>query len=242
MAKEQQHDDTQAQNSALMLLARQELYTRFTPEELIQAGIYYIPPGIDVRFVPAASMFLFEGLTEGRVKFIKLHNWDRPAASVRFNTKHKYATYRNVDKAEVHRMLVGALARAEGGYRKVTEALDLRLQDQQVQYAEAKEAWEGKKIRLEAYLENMDAYEFTISNYFKHYTYYQVTIKYVERGQVGYLEQHLAKTKTNIIFISEALTHKHREHQHKQIEKYLNSLEHVITGNTTDLFAKKKGE
>lgn len=233
------HEYKQQQNDALMLLSRKEMFKTFTAGELVETGIYYIPPGVDVRFVPVDSMPLFEPFTHGKIKLLKLHNYGRPATSVRFNTKHKYATYRNVDKAEVHRMIVSELEKAQNRFTKATEDLDLTNDDQLALFAKSKQEYEKKTGILNEYFENLDSYEFTVSNYFKNYTYYQATIRYKEGSSVGYIEQHLAKTKINIIFISEELTHKHKEHQHKKIEKYLNSLQQVITGNTTDLFAYK---
>lgn len=233
------HEYKQQQNDALMLLERKEIFTSFTNSELIETGIYFIPSGIDVRFVLVSSMSLFEPFTHGKIKFIKLHNYGRPATSVRFNTKHKYATYRNVNKVEVHRMIVSELERAQNRFKEATEKLDLTDQEQLALFTSSKLGYEKKTGMLNEYLENLDSYEFTVSNYFKNYTYYQATIKYHENGSSGYIEQHLAKTKANIIFISDELTHKHKEHQHKRIEKYLNSLDQVITGNTTDLFAHK---
>lgn len=229
----------QQENDALMLLGIREIFTRFTNEDLIETGIYFIPPEVDVRFVPVASMHLFEPFTHGKIRFLKLHNYDKPATSVRFNTKHKYATYRNVDKSQVHRMIVSELGRAEDRYQQNKETLDPSDPQQLALFTISKEEYEKKTGILNEYLENIDSYEFTVSNYFKFYTYYQATIRYKENNNVGYIEQHLAKTKTNIIFISDELTHKHKEHQHKKIEKYLHSLEPVIKGNTTDLFAHK---
>ena len=97
--------------------------------------------------------------------------------------------------------------------------------------------WIG--LKQAHYLQNINSYEFTLSSYFKNYTYYQATIRYKENDSVGYIEQHLAKTKLNIIFISEELSHKHKEHRHKKIEKYLKSLDQVLQRNTADLFAQK---
>lgn len=229
----------QQEDEVIKLLKNKDLFVSFTNEELIERGIYFIPPGEDVRFVSEASMALFERYSHNKLKILKLHNYGRPATSVRFNSKHKYATYRNVNKMDVQDMIVIELHLAEENFAKAIENLDLEDPDQLALIKNLEEEYQNKTNTLKYYLENIDSFEFTLSSYFKYYTYYQVTIRYRENGTTGYIEQHIARTKANIIFISEELSHKHKEHKHKKIQKYLQSLDQVLSRNTTDLFAQK---
>ena len=224
---------------AVPLLEDESLYRSFSQHELFEYGVFFLPLEADVRFVPVEHMRVFKPFAGHVLKFIKLHNYNKPATAVRFNTKHKYATYRKVAKEKVEAFLLKQLEDMEEDLDKRLEALDLSNPEQATLVKDLQDEYRRKTESLSFYLGALEQYDFTLSNYFKYYVYYQAHIRYEDQGQVVSLEQHVATTKPNIIFIAEAFTHKQKAHSNKRIEQYLHSLEPVYSSSYIDLYAKK---
>jgi hypothetical protein len=206
------------------LLAKNELFVSYSQKELIEYGIYFLPPDHDVRFVSEANMHLFVPFITNTIKLLKVLNYDQPAIGLRFTLKHKYSTIRNVPKERVRRLLEQLIEELKPVAGASPEIIENNL---------------CKQEELERYLRHQDNYTFTLSSYLKDYHYYQASIRYQDsNAAIMSQNHHIAKTRANIIFVSDELYKGHKTHSNKIIEKELGSMLRVAQLQSLDLFAR----
>lgn len=203
---------------------------KISDKKCLQLGIGLIPYEyvslIDAKHMEEFAPYAFT-VNEG----IKIHNWRKPAITLSFGQKHKYASRQISEDAEK----IEELERLLNSVTKKSEKLGSTLSNRQ-------------RARLEKILSAPEKYDLLLSSYYKFYTYPTVAYKYIDYSDPDFpLGKYVSKngniaiTKKNIIFVDfKHLNNKKHVYSSKVIEKKLLSYEKVYAEESMDLFARLK--
>lgn len=203
-------------------------------------------------YVAASEMQSFSKLEDFDCRTIKLINFNRPAIRISYFRKHKYF----MDKKPLR--------------RQVLALIDGEIQDLLRKLGKAEQACEdyGKNnmivpdelvknrqqiIEELEYLKKLakdsGSYQFSISNYDRHYIYSYINYKYIENGRIETDNSHLIKHKLNpddtikkecknVIFVDEVAIAQPVSYDNKKITDFLNSFSKKIHCGTFDLYVR----
>lgn len=194
---------------------------------------YYIPMQYMKEFKP----FYRPGKP---LKNLKLVNYDKPAVSLSFFSKHKYSIQRDVAPADVELHL--------RNYRD--ELLDRSLV-QQLNSVQNQELRQVDQI-LRAVRDNPEAYQACFSNYYHRYYYWYCTYRYFDdlaSQKTSTSSEHLLKhterpghevhQRINIIFVDMEHIKKPMANDHKQIDRELATFPIQLRQGITTLYLRK---
>ncbi len=173
-------------------------------------------------------------------KNLKLLNFNRPAISLSFFSKHKYAIQRQPQPDEV--LLHLTTQRHELLNRSLVQPLTI-TQQQQLQQADE---------LLRTLRQHPDAYQACFSNYHHYYQYWYCAFRYFEDAtltQAATSSEHLLKhtervvgqvhERLNIIFIDPHYITRPVPHDHKRIDRELDTFPTQIRQGVTTLYLRK---
>ncbi len=197
---------------------------------------YFIPMQYMREYAP---YFRFD---KSPYKNLKLINYDRPAISLSFFSKHKYSIKRNINQGDALAHLKAF--RDELLNRSLVQQLTAR---QQEKLRETDELFRAMR-------DNPDQYESCFSNYHHYYRYWYCSYRYFEddtQTKADTNSEHLLKhterikgqvhERLNIIFIDPDFITRPVPHDHKLIDRELANFPVQIRQGVTTLYLRKRG-
>ena len=200
---------------------------RLSDRVCLKLGVGVVPWDF-VFFIDISDMEKFSPFIGQLNEGYRFHNWRKPAITLSFGTKHKYATreLKGKEVLEQFELLRKKLLKKEG------KELDPGLVQQQL-------------LRLEQVLLQPEKYEVLSSSYYKYYSYPTISYKYIAfsdqhpLGKYISVNSTVAITKKNIVFVDrEHLNNKKHLYSSKKIEKKLLSYEKVYDAGSIDYFVR----
>ena len=197
---------------------------------------------LEYYFVPMQHMKLYKPFHRpGKpIKNLKLVNFDKPAISLSFYSKHKYSIQRDAPQAEV--VLHLRNYRDELLNRSLVQPLS-GLQQQQLQQADQ---------ILRTIRDQPDAYQACFSNYYHFYYYWYCTYRYFDdlaSQKTTTSSEHLLKhterpghevhQRLNIIFVDMEHIVKPVANDHKMIDRELETYPIQLRQGITTLYLRK---
>ncbi|GAB3220311.1 hypothetical protein [Spirosoma arcticum] len=195
---------------------------------------YYFVP---MQYMPQYQAYYRPGKP---FKNLKLINFDKPAISLSFFFKHKYSIERNPVAYDVELHLKNA--RNELLNKSLTHQLS-PTQQQQLQQADQ---------LLRAVRQDPAAYQACFSNYYHYYRYWYCTYRYfddLEKTKATTSSEHLLKhterikgqvhERLNIIFIDPHYISRPVPHDHKLIDRELDTFPIQLRQGITTLYLRK---
>lgn len=200
---------------------------RFSDRQCLELGLGLVPWDIvaliDVKDMDKFAPY-FGQLNEG----FRIHNWRKPAITLSFGSKHKYATKELSAPWEITEQFLLLKEKL-----KKKKGMNRQLKKQQM-------------ARLEKILEKPEQYEVLASSYYKYYSYPTIAYKFIDYsdpdkplGKYVSKSTTLAITKKNIVFIDlEHLNNRKHLYSSKHIEKKLLSFEKAYDAGSIDYFVR----
>jgi hypothetical protein len=197
---------------------------------------------LEYYFVPIQFMDIYKPYHRPGKPFknLKLVNFERPAISLSFASKHKYTIERNVTHHEVVLHLKN--------YRD--ELLNKSLM-QQLSPKQLGELQQADQL-LRTIREQPDAYQACFSNYYHYYRYWYCTYRFfddVAKTKTTTLNEHLLKhterirgqvnERLNIIFIDPQYITKPVPHDNKLVDRELDTFPIALRQGITTLYLRK---
>ncbi len=197
---------------------------------------------LEYYFVPVQYMDQYKPYYRPGKPFknLKLVNFDKPAISLSFWSKHKYSIERNVTHGEV--LLHLKNYRDELLNKSLMQQLS-RRQQQELQQADQ---------LLRTIRDRPDAYQACLSNYYHYYRYWYCTYRYFDdpdQTKTTTSSEHLLKRteripgqvhqRLNIIFIDPHYISRPVPHDHKQVDRELDNFPISLRQGITTLFLRK---
>ena len=207
-----------------------------------QVSALPIDKELEYYFVPSQHMPEYKPYYRPGKPFknLKLVNFDKPAISLSFFSKHKYSIERNVTQAEAvlhlknHRdelLNKSLMHQLSGGQQQELQQADQLL----------------RIIR-----DQPDAYQACFSNYYHYYRYWYCTYRYFDdmaHTKATTSSEHMLKhteripgqvhQRLNIIFIDPQYISRPVPHDHKQIDRELDTFPVQIRQGITTLYLRK---
>ena len=166
-------------------------------------------------------------------KVVKFHNPGSPALSLKVSVQHKYRTItgsgeddlvkRAIEMQDEYLGLVSEMENQEGQENESTKVLLVKYRSEADRYSRIVEAYRDKRLTVH------------MSNFHRHYQYEQFSMK-CEDGRM--ISSHYAKTKLNIVFISE---HFGKPRSDYKMEQFLEGFEIWPTKDLYDLYYHIEG-
>lgn len=241
MPKKPAKRDDEAPLDALRILLKKQA-VRLDPLHNEIKNVPSADQQLEYYFVPMQFMNDYRAFHRpGKpLKNLKLINYDKPALSLSFFSKHKYTIERAVAQVELEQHL--------RNYR--AELLD-RSTMQQLSIGQQKELQQADQI-LRTIREQPDAYQACFSNYHHKYYYWYCTYRYFDdlgSQKTSTSSEHLLKhterpghpvhERLNIIFIDLEHINKALPNDHKQIDRELATYPIQLRQGITTLYLRK---
>jgi hypothetical protein len=197
---------------------------------------------LEYYFVPIQFMDIYKPYHRpGKpYKNLKLVNFDKPAISLSFTSKHKYNIERRVTHGEVVLHLKN--------YRD--ELLNKSLM-QQLSRAQLNELQQADQL-LRTIRDQPDAYQACFSNYYHYYRYWYCSFRYfddVAKTKTSSINEHLLKhterikgqvnERLNIIFVDPQYISKPVPHDNKLVDRELDTFPIALRQGITTLYLRK---
>jgi len=233
-------DRDNAPLDALRILLKQQAVT-LTPV-VNQITALPVDPELEYYFIPMQFMNMYEAYYRPGKPFknLKLVNYGKPAISLSFYSKHKYYIERQTDPDEVLQHLRShrneLLNRSLFEQLSPQQQLDLQHSDRMM-----------RTLR-----DNPDAYQACFSNYHHYYRYWYCSYRYFEdatllKNETGseHLLKHTERIKgqvherLNIIFIDPHYIARPVPHDHKRVDRELETFPIQIRQGITTLYLRK---
>ena len=232
--------EEQAPLDALRLVLRQHAILLNPIDN--QVSVLPVDEQLEYYFVPVQYMHQYQPYYRPGKPFknLKLINFDKPAISLSFFSKHKYSIERNATHADVVLHLKN--------HRD--ELLNKSLM-QQLSGGQQKELQQTDQL-LRTIREQPDAYQACFSNYYHYYRYWYCTYRYfddLEKTKATTSSEHLLKhterivgqvhQRLNIIFIDPHYISRPVPHDHKLIDRELDTFPIALRQGITTLYLRK---
>lgn len=205
-----------------------------------------------IHFIDARDQSLFADYADFDCRTIKLVNYGRPATRLTFFKKHKYILFRNSDltsqeKEQRITNYINELTVKRAIKLDKTEKLTgAALSDERGQIGMMEQ-----EIQIwQQVLQNIDHYDFAVSNYRRDYQYVTLNYKYRSSEQeYANAQEHLlnpqrngqgviTQQRFNLIFVDTREISREHPHQHKEIENFLNNFSLVTRTGKQQLYAR----
>lgn len=197
---------------------------------------------LEIYFLPMHYMKEFKPFHRpGKpIKNLKLVNYDKPAVSLSFYSKHKYSIQRDAPQADVAFHL-----------KNYRDELLNRSLVQQLSSAQQQQLQQVDQI-LRTIRQQPDAYQACFSNYHHFYYYWYCTYRYFDdlaSQKTSTSSEHLLKhterpghevhQRVNIIFVDMEHIKKPMANDHKQIDRELDTYPIQLRQGITTLYLRK---
>ena len=201
-----------------------------------------IEKDLEYYFVPLQYMEQYKAYYRPGKPFknLKLINYDRPAISLSFFSKHKYSIERHV----THDQVVTHLK----NYR---DELDNKSMMQQLSLGQQQQRQQADAL-LRTLREQPDAYQACLSNYYHYYRYWYCSYRYFDdmaHTKTTSSSEHLLKhtervrgqvhERVNIIFIDPHYITRPVPHDHKLVDRELDNYPISFRQGITTLYMRK---
>ncbi len=204
-----------------------------------------VPQVVKIWFIDAKFMPLFEPFAQLNSRTLKLVNYGQAAINLTFFEKHKYKVSKDPEPEEIANQLYKKLDELKANYGQTELFSDAYTQKH-------KDEQRRQIVEIQEVLNNIHDFQFATSNYFRKYTYWYVTWRWVNPdGTHGHGNDHLLKDETdydnntttfkqNVVFVDMSRIGEHTPYQSKKVEDFLNSFDQRIEVGTMDVFVKAK--
>lgn len=207
-----------------------------------------------IYFVDSRDQSLFADYEHFDCRSIKLVNFGRPATRLTFFKKHKYILLKNNDLTREDKQL-----RITGYINELTVKRAVKLDEIDTLTGSALSDQRGMIGMMEQeiktwknVLDNIDRYDFAVSNYRRDYQYVTLNYKYrVSEEEYANAQEHLlnpqrdslgviSQQRYNLIFVDTREIGREHPHQHKEIEIFLSNFTFVSQTGKQQLYARPK--
>ena len=205
-----------------------------------------IPAAVKIKFIDSKFMGLFEPFADLNARTLKLVNYDQAAINLSFFEKHKYKVSKEPEPEEIAHHLEKKLEELKSNYGQTELFADAHTQA-------TKDRQRREIVEIQEVLMHLHDFHFATSNYFRNYTYWYVTWRWLNPdGTHGHGNDHLLKDETdyennsvtlkqNVMFVDMNRIGEHTPYQSKKVETFLSSFDKRIDVGTIDVFWRGKG-
>ncbi len=215
--------------------------------EVGKHNVNEIPNHLKIIFIEKEFMPLFAPMADDDIRSCKIVNFGKPAVELSFFTKHKYYLKKKVNPAYIRDFLRMQLNELIEKKDEIILVIPLEME---------KENLELLKEQLDSYIrqiedlkninDNLEQYDFAISNYQMGYLYTELSYKYqTTEGNYDNENSHIIKNneleeRINVIFIDEQAIQKPIANQQKKIDTYLATFPIQFTEPSKVIYLKRK--
>lgn len=215
--------------------------------EVGKHNVNEIPNHLKIIFIEKEFMPLFTPMADDDIRSCKIVNFGKPAVELSFFTKHKYYLKKKVNLAYIRDYLGMQLNELIEKKDEIILLIPLEMEKENRELLkEQLDSYIRQIEELKNIIDNLEQYDFAISNYEMGYLYTELSYKYqATDGNYDNENSHIIKNneleeRINVIFIDEQAIQKPIANQQKKIDAYLATFPIQFTEPSKVIYLKRK--
>lgn len=215
--------------------------------EVGKHNVNEIPNHLKIIFIEKEFMPLFAPMADDDIRSCKIVNFGKPAVELSFFTKHKYYLKKKVNLAYIRDYLGMQLNELIEKKDEIVLLIPLEMEKENRELLkEQLDSYIQQIEELKNIIDNLEQYDFAISNYEMGYLYTELSYKYqATDGNYDNENSHIIKNneleeRINVIFIDEQAIQKPIANQQKKIDAYLATFPIQFTEPSKVIYLKRK--